>query len=835
MEASRSFTPYNGTRGWGLSVCLVFLGLCALAQQRLVFRHLSVSEGLPNNNIQWIATDGFGMVWIATENGLARFDGSVTDVYKPGDTDSYGPAGGQVHFVGTVPGTHAVWTGATTGLSRFDQKTGRWYRVPLLYNETLGAPLPTYVYPFHIDDRGCVWMYIGHYGSICRYFPHTGRVETVTPGSNGRVYTPDPLYMPLRYTVSTLVHGIYYADYRSGKPEEKKRFAADPGFSFFAERAWYPHPDTLWLATDRGLVRCNPSADTWEAYPFPSEVTALAPDRKRPRYLWLGTRNDGIYRFDIREGRADFHALHDPENPYSIRSNRVTFLHTDSLDRLFAGLEGKGLAYADLSRPAFYSDFTGSRAETRGLANTVTHIFRSKNGEYLSGTSGSGLLAFTRDGRFLRKIAGIPGERVYSGIYAGDRLLVQTDGGFASYRPSGGRAEKLETSAPSRLHVMGWAALPDGTLYAGTDLGLFRAETGPGRIRFLPVPAVNDLLDYAYIQYIHNEGNTVYLKTNYTDWLVLAYESGRFRLLKKCTNQNYVVNDLIPTPGRRRFLLAATSAGIKTWDTQALDWVDNAVCRLNENTVSLSYDPRTGLWAATDNGLFLYDTEEGGFERFGVENGLSSEQFTPAKGMPGRRWMVWGSVNGITRISADGAPDSARNPRWTVKSAYVGTQKVPSFTPLYFLDTLEVPAGASGFSMDVSIQGIRPDNGGYLSSRLWGVDAEHNGAVYAEPASDDVKSFASSLTLPYCGVNAGFEAGEWLEDASTVTSMAMIPLRLGFSEKASEKASDRDGAFGLLVLGSPDPTRYAAEMGTEFLMRIGEVSSAALTRLRLRA
>ena len=115
--------------------------------------------------------------------------------------------------------------------------------------------------------------------------------------------------------------------------------------------------------------------------------------------------------------------------------------------------------------------------------------------------------------------------------------------------------------------------------------------------------------------------------------------------------------------------------------------------------------------------------------------------------------------------------------------------------------------------------------------RLWGVEAEHNGAVYAEPASDDVKSFASSLTVPYCGVNAGFEAGEWLDDASTVTSMAMIPLRSGFGEKVSEK----DCAFGLLVLGSPDPARYAAEMGTEFLTRIGEVSSAALMRLRSRA
>jgi hypothetical protein len=49
----------------------------------------------------------------------------------------------------------------------------------------------------------------------------------------------------------------------------------------------------------------------------------------------------------------------------------------------------------------------------------------------------------------------------------------------------------------------------------------------------------------------------------------------------------------------------------------------------------------------------------------------------------------------------------------------------------------------------------------------------------------------------------------------------MIALR--HSESAS--------AFGLLVLGSPDPTRYSADMGTEFLARLGEVASAGLSRL----
>jgi uncharacterized protein YigA (DUF484 family) len=74
--------------------------------------------------------------------------------------------------------------------------------------------------------------------------------------------------------------------------------------------------------------------------------------------------------------------------------------------------------------------------------------------------------------------------------------------------------------------------------------------------------------------------------------------------------------------------------------------------------------------------------------------------------------------------------------------------------------------------------------------------------------------------LPYCGVNAGFEAAEWVDEAATMTSMAMIPL------------CHADTCFGLLVLASPDPTRYAADMGTEFLSRLGDVTAAALSRLR---
>ena len=105
--------------------------------------------------------------------------------------------------------------------------------------------------------------------------------------------------------------------------------------------------------------------------------------------------------------------------------------------------------------------------------------------------------------------------------------------------------------------------------------------------------------------------------------------------------------------------------------------------------------------------------------------------------------------------------------------------------------------------------------------RVWGGADAFEGLDFAKPVSADVKSLAGSLMLPYCGINSGFEAAQWLDDPATAMSLAMIPLRHGATPEA----------FGMLVLASPDPTRYTADMGTEFLMRIGEIASAGLSRL----
>jgi uncharacterized protein YigA (DUF484 family) len=113
-----------------------------------------------------------------------------------------------------------------------------------------------------------------------------------------------------------------------------------------------------------------------------------------------------------------------------------------------------------------------------------------------------------------------------------------------------------------------------------------------------------------------------------------------------------------------------------------------------------------------------------------------------------------------------------------------------------------------------------PSVGNHAPDRPLARDPEAFAALsFARGVDDDVRSFAASLGAPYCGANAGFAAVQWLDEPAQALSIAMIPLR----------HESLAGAFGLLVLASPDPTRYTADMGTDFLARIGEVASAALT------
>lgn len=102
----------------------------------------------------------------------------------------------------------------------------------------------------------------------------------------------------------------------------------------------------------------------------------------------------------------------------------------------------------------------------------------------------------------------------------------------------------------------------------------------------------------------------------------------------------------------------------------------------------------------------------------------------------------------------------------------------------------------------------------HASLRLWNVAEQYQDAWFASPVSDEVRKFANNLTGPFSGENQDFEAAKWFD--APISSLAMIPLHLD------------EQVIGLLVLGSPEKTRYTETMATDFLAQLGESASAAL-------
>ncbi len=103
----------------------------------------------------------------------------------------------------------------------------------------------------------------------------------------------------------------------------------------------------------------------------------------------------------------------------------------------------------------------------------------------------------------------------------------------------------------------------------------------------------------------------------------------------------------------------------------------------------------------------------------------------------------------------------------------------------------------------------------HVALRLWGRTVPE-GAPEGAPVEGRLRESIEALGGPQCGPAASSPFLACFGEAQEhVRSLAIVPL-------------GQTRPFGLLALGSEDPQRFFAEMGTLFLRRIGELVAGAL-------
>lgn len=313
------------------------------------FGHIGVEDGLPQGTAPAIVQDSKGYIWIGTEDGLARYDGTEMRVFRAEKDDPETMNGSWVTALEIGP-KGRLWVGTHEGVSFYDSETDRFTR--LTHDPADAASVaPGGVNDIHVDERG-VWL-AKMQGGLDLVAPDTLSVEHFTDS-------------PLDGTVTSI--------------------AEDP-------------TGTLWLGTDVGVVVFDAGKGVGEPYISDqgggvldtANVTAIDVDSYG--VVWVGTEGDGVFFVDSKERKTLGRKVHDAGDPSSLSNEFVTSLFEDRDKRMWIGTQ-TGLNRFDRKTGTFVR-YTQDPVNPRGLqSRRVETIYQDRGGVIWVGGNTQGVAFF---------------------------------------------------------------------------------------------------------------------------------------------------------------------------------------------------------------------------------------------------------------------------------------------------------------------------------------------------------------------------------------------------------------------------------------------------------
>ncbi|MFZ1784059.1 MAG: two-component regulator propeller domain-containing protein [Ferruginibacter sp.] len=130
-----------------------------IAQSGPIFYHLTAEQGLASNRCNSILQDSEGYYWVATDDGLSRFDGSRCKNYRKNAHDSSSLSNNLCYnLLEDKQGN--IWIGTYQGINRYNKKTGTFTRYNLSHPK-ISAGYNNIVRSVDMDNDGNIWVAAG--------------------------------------------------------------------------------------------------------------------------------------------------------------------------------------------------------------------------------------------------------------------------------------------------------------------------------------------------------------------------------------------------------------------------------------------------------------------------------------------------------------------------------------------------------------------------------------------------------------------------------------------------------------------------------------------------
>lgn len=673
------------------------------AQVNPAFNRLNVENGLSQSTVLDIAQDSCGFIWMATRDGINRYDGiGFEPFYSDNKVEKSLPSS----FVKVVfkDSRDRLWIGSSSGLRIFNSRSEQFLRLSDYWGPAFDILDKIAVWQIYEYPKDLIYVLTLEYGLFI-IDTRKGRMQVLNKENSG---FNSNWIRSLAVEGSGLVYAATPSAIFSLKIEEGGRYKArrlmSSGFvnnkdDLGIQDIVIPEKHRLWIGKhDDGIYIYNTLKKQMESHigkpPSGKMLTRAFPVRAfhkdKNGALWIGTHGAGLFRYDTLSRKWDSFQ-HQLFNSSSIASNFIRSFHTDKQGILWIGHEDAGVSVFDPAGQKFIT-YTVGQTGNEALKNVMS-VYSDRDTLYFGSTINN-MVRFIRNSSSTRRITFIedPSYHQFNLITQilpckRELLWVGTQGSglfLLNKKTLVAKAIPLSVKNINRL-VQG----KGDYLWICTNQGLFRFN-----------PRTSTAVDMSILYPSLKKFENKYIKTVYEDegmlWIatdnkgVWKFDLRRHRLVPVSDQTSalsfpFAVNS---------FLKDGKIIWMATYEHGLVKYVPEKnhlkVFSVREGLpgnliLQLFKDPGGYLWLSTNKGLVRFNPADNSVKIYNQNDGTQGPEYNLCSGWQDGDKTIWfGGKNGIDGIDINRFKTSYYKPGVFFTGIEVNGKAFVSDTPAVF-------------------------------------------------------------------------------------------------------------------------------------------------------
>jgi len=388
---------------------ITFISIPLLRAANINFGHISTTDGLSDNQVNYITKDSKGFVWFANKNGLNRFDGTRIRVYQSNKNDSTAMPDS---YVETVEEAYdgRMWLSSYGGIYIFDPLKEIF--ITNLYEIYGVFGVKDYTVNRHyIDDNKNIWLLSP---SNVFYFEGKKRklhVFPVNPAKKSGYGRPISVFKRKDLVWIAYEKGVIEEyDSRTLKLQRidfgladyfiKGQLKQQYNLRLFADSDF-----NLWIyGLDHGVFVYDRVGQKWSFNNPDSKLNSISSvvnsvKQDFSRRIWLASEQNGIYIFDKMSGGLQ-NVKQNPMEERGLSHNSVQTLYVDDLGIVWVGTFKQGVDYYHKDILKFKIEKENPYNKQSLPYNDINCFLEDRNGNLWMGTNGDGLIVRGKTGEY---------------------------------------------------------------------------------------------------------------------------------------------------------------------------------------------------------------------------------------------------------------------------------------------------------------------------------------------------------------------------------------------------------------------------------------------------